>query len=322
MTDAEVIQKLWDTGHFHSPMALSHSLVKQSDLASLTLADKVVMAATQSYQDFMRIDLEPFAFRFHRRMLIPDGIVGPATREQMLMPRCAVPDYQDPDHAIGDGSWPEPCQKAGVKVHFDTSAMPTALESRWVQIKTDVLAIYADIGLRIIEVANKSEANITMWWTWLAGSTIGIAQFNGESCSDVVTCRLDTGYTGYVASLLAHEMGHNCNLQHRSQGGIMHPSIQRDPSPFTWRNDPSFPDLVRYFGGEPIEPPTPPVPTPGPVAPPLTGNVFGEQVGSEFAIRGEMTLTLDATVKPGKHTYIIVPSGVRGQYRPIQKPTL
>lgn len=314
MTDAEVIQRLFDTGHFYSPGALAYGKVKAEDLDRLTLTDPVVFEAARSYQDFMRLDLEPFVYRFHKRMLAADGIVGPATREQMQMPRCAVPDYPDPDHAIGDGSWPQPCQKGGVKVHFDTSSMPSALSTRWDKIKSDVLAIYADVGLRLVEVSSKSDANITMWWTWLAGSTIGIAQFNSESCGDVVTCRLDTGYTGYVASLLAHEIGHNCNLQHRSQGGIMHPSIRPDPSPFTWRNDPSFQDLKRYFGGEPLDPPAPPPPPPGPTpAPPLDGTIFAEPFSGGIAIRGEVT--------HGKHRYIAVPvAGVGGQYKFIEKP--
>lgn len=323
LTDREVLQRLWDTGHFHSPLALAISKVKESDLDRLKMDDLVVLAAGISYQEFMRIDLEPFAFRFHRRMLVADGVIGPATREQMLMPRCAVPDYADPEQAVGNGSWPEPCQKGGVKVHFDTSSMPAALKPRWDKIKADVLAIYADVGLRIVEVQQKAGANITMWWAFLAGSTIGIAEFNSESCSDVVTCRLDTGYTGYVASLLAHEMGHNCNLQHRSQGGIMHPSIRPDPVPFTWRNDPSFPDLVRYFGGQPIDPAPTPTPTPVPVdAPAISGAVFGEQVGSVFAIRGEMGLTVTPQTKPGSYNYIIVPGAATGQYKPVPKPSI
>ena len=133
-----------------------------------------------------------------------------------------------------------------------------------------VLAAYAEVGLKLVQVTTAAEANIYQTWQVLVGSTIGLAEFNSESCSDRVFCKLDPGYTGYVASLLAHEIGHNCNLNHRSQGGIMHPSIQRDPDPFTWKNDPSMPDLRRMSGGEPIDPPAPPPPPPpGPTPKPV-----------------------------------------------------
>lgn len=278
LTDRQIIQRLYDTGHFWSPRALSVTNVAAADLDRLTLTDAVCIEALASFQDFMREDLDSLAFRFHHRMLIADGAVGPATREQLEMPRCGCPDYADPAKAVGSGSWPMPCQKNGVKVHFDTSRMPSALVTRWEKIKADVLSIYADVGCLLIEVKSRDQANIQVWWTGLAGSTIGIAEFNNETCGDVVTCRLDTSYTGYVASLLAHELGHNCNLQHRNQRGIMHPSIQPDPVPFTWRNDPSFQDLVRNFGGEPIAP----APGPAPVPTPVPGDPWH---GSEVIVR-------------------------------------
>lgn len=164
-----------------------------------------------------------------------------------------------------------PCQKEGVKYHIDESAMPSAIRDRWPTILSSCVNAYAKVGLKMIRVDSAGQANIRVWWTRLAGSTIGIAQFNSQSCGDSVTCRLDTGYTGYVAGLLLHEWGHNMNLEH-TRGGVMNPSITPDPTPFEWHtNDPSYPTLVRLFGGEPIPTDEPP-PGPGPV--PSTGITF------------------------------------------------
>ena len=69
-------------------------------------------------------------------------------------------------------------------------------------------------------------------------------------------------------NLLLHENGHNWNLEHRS-GNIMNPSILRTPTYWVKREggaityqDNSYPTLKRFFGGEPIDQPTPPPPPP------------------------------------------------------------
>lgn len=247
MTDREQIRLLWDYGHFDNPKYPECESVKESDLDTIPIDDPRVQAARKSYKEFMLPNLAPNA------LVDMDALLSE--------PRCGHRDFPARGEVVGSGSWPQPCQKGGVKVHFNTSGMPSSVAARWPEIKKAVFDAYAEIGLKLIEVATAAEANIYQTWTVLAGSTIGMAEFNNETCSDRVFCKLDPGYTGYLKSLLAHEMGHNCNLQHRSQGGIMHPSIQPDPNPFTWKGDPSHGDLIRYFGGEPIEPPvTPPPP--------------------------------------------------------------
>jgi hypothetical protein len=273
MTDQELIRKLWDYGHFFNAKYPECQTVSESDLPNLSITDPRVVKAIESFKTFM----------------LPSGMETAAVdaKELAAEPRCSCPDFLPPTAAVGSGGWPQPCQKGGVKVHFNTSGMPSSVVARWDEIKKKVFAAYAEIGLKLIEVATASEANIYQTWQVLAGSTIGLAEFNNETCSDRVFCKLDPGYTGYVASLLAHEIGHNCNLNHRSQGGIMHPSIQPDPNPFTWRGDPSEGDLRRMYGGEPIEPEVPP-----PTAPPA--------VIAEFTISvpGTYQLVRKGTGKP------------------------
>lgn len=253
METREAVERLHQYGHFQHPAMPNGWNVGPAVFHLLKPDDRVVRDAVASFQEF--------------NGLLATGDLGPATLELLNAERCGMPDYPDPTQAVGSGGWPMPCQKNGVKVHFNTSGMPASVVARWDGIVAAVFKAYAEIGLKLIQVPTAGEANIYQTWTRLAGSTIGLAEFNSQSCSDRVFCKLDPGYTGYVASLLAHEIGHNCNLNHRSQGGIMHPSIQRDPDPFTWRNDPSYPDLRKMYGGEPIDPK--PEPPPGPQPPPF-----------------------------------------------------
>lgn len=250
MTDQEIINRLFQYGHFWNPSDPNGWSVKPAQLALLDTNHRIVQDAIASFQHFMGTHVS--------------GYIGPAVLELLNAERCGMPDYPDPTKAVGSGGWPQPCQKGGVKVHFNKSGMPSSVSPRWDEIVQKVFAAYAEIGLKLVEVATAAEANIYQTWERLAGSTIGLAEFNNETCSDRVFCKLDPGYTQYVASLLAHEIGHNCNLNHRSQGGIMHPSIRPDPDPFTWIKDPSYPDLDKMYGGDPIEP----APPPGPVPPP------------------------------------------------------
>lgn len=255
MDTAAIASLLHQYGHFRHPAMPEGWNVGPAQFALLTPDDRVLKDAIASYQQFMGAEV--------------NGELGPATLSLLNAERCGMPDYPDPTKAVGSGGWPQPCQKGGVKIHFNKSGMPSSVVPRWDNIVKLVIAAYAEIGLKLVEVQTSGEAHIYQTWQVLAGSTIGLAEFNSESCSDRVFCKLDPGYTGYIASLLAHEIGHNCNLNHRSQYGIMHPSIQRDPDPFTWKNDPSFPDLRRMYGGEPIEPPVPPSPPPPPPVNPI-----------------------------------------------------
>lgn len=294
MTDKELIRKLWDYGHFHNPKYPACHSVQEADLDSLTVADERVVQAIGSYREFM---LPP----------TPPGMIAPAIdiKELIDEPRCGHPDFHPPGAAVGSGSWPQPCQKGGVKVHFNTSGMPSSVVARWPEIKKAVFDAYAEMGLKLVEVATAAEANIYQTWTVLAGSTIGMAEFNNETCSDRVFCKLDPGYTGYLKSLLAHEIGHNCNLQHISRGGIMHPSIQPDPNPFTWKGDPSHQDMIEYFGGQPIDP----VPTPDP---PPTGRKVKMRAGNVggFGVL-EVVADKDFAAKAGD---------VLGQFHPVPMP--
>lgn len=259
------IKLLYDLGHFFNPKFPDGLNIRVEDLSKLKWTDKVLQDALESFVDIMTGNLKS----------------GEST-DVFEMTRCGHPDYTDPrlNKDIGSGSWPEPCQKAGIKIHINKSNMPSALTSRWPDIQKDVFAAYHKIGANLVETTNINEANVTVMWQVLAGSTIGLAEFNSQSCSDRVFCKLDPGYTGLMFELFAHELGHNMNLQH-TRGGIMNPSVI-EVNPKAWNtNDPSYNTLVRFFGGKPINPPNP-----GPEVLPtgkLTFDVSGSKMEVDFS---------------------------------------
>ena len=225
--------------------------VNSTELASLDEDSLALKNALEKFQNFYDYNL----------IGDPDGIAGPKTLYAMSVPRCGHPDFEDPEfgfRAIGKGSWPEPCQKAGVKVSVDKSKLPSKLKASIDSIIQRVFKAYAGVGLKLVLV--DSDANIRVSWRNLAGSTIGLAEFNNESCSDSVFCYLDPSYAPndqQVVDLLAHEMGHNCNLEHTrgSDPNVMNSYILTAASDPWSTKDPSYKTLVKYFSGEPIDQP-------------------------------------------------------------------
>ena len=118
----------------------------------------------------------------------------------------------------------------------------------------------------------------------IPGSVIGYAYFNNGRCGDHVNQRIDSSWHPGLhacAHLLAHECGHNHNLEHQFSNqnhhhGIMSYSSPRlfygystGKSPHSLPLDPSLRILRRHYGGEPVpiddDPtePQPPPPVPG-----------------------------------------------------------
>lgn len=317
-TDLQILEQVHDWGHFYSPAALAIGHVRRNELAVFKLDSPVAKAALASLQRFMAADMQPLVYKHHRRALVPDGAVGPATRELASSPRCPFPDYapppgasfhyDDPDlqtsveryqqwKATGSGSWPAGCKgRAGIHeitISFDTSLMPSAVRPWWDEIKARLIAGCAAVGILLIEVPVGQSANIRMSWRGLAGSTIGLAEFNNGTCGDSVFCYLDPGFAPslvMVLILLMHEVGHNLNFEHSgtdAEGNyfIMHPSIRNVPPHWVQRDnagkityrDIRYAKAKEFFGGEPIAPPVPPpppAPGPTPIPIPASGELF------------------------------------------------
>lgn len=276
-----VIEWLWRYGHFRNPGKEFEATqeVSEDDLVGLAkdgLSNMLVQLAVRSYQ-LLDANVEDQCQFIHQRALTADGEIGPATMATMNMPRCDVPDYAA--EATGSGSWPHPgCDPErrdvhSTRVNLNTSRCPSKVRAYLDEAVRMVEEAQAEIGLSMRHAYDGSlgEAEHDVAWENISGSTIGYAYFNEpNTCRQTVKARLDVGYQPDVlmfATLMLHEYGgHSCNLGH-TNGGIMNPSLRRPDGELSWAGDPSYPTLRRFFGGEPIDPPTEPSPTP-PIDPP------------------------------------------------------
>jgi hypothetical protein len=301
MNTNRVIQELFRLGHFDNP---AHKTgVTKDELPSLQLTDAPVRKAIASYQEFMAADFDRLALQEHGRIGIADGDVGPATEKLFEVERCGCPDYEAAvAEETGRGSWPAGCHnefpgKHAFAVHFDRNGMPThwrlIFDDAWLLVRQ----AYADIGIAFFEVDATSKANTVVTWqrsrTWIGLAIVP----RSPSCRDRIWAKFDTAYgssfvrqkaVDQIARLMAHEFCHNMGLSH-TRGGIMNPSITSGTfRPNAWRDDPSEPALVRFFGGDPVDlgigdpkpdpDPEPPPPDPKPPGP------------NEFWFKGDFTL--------------------------------
>jgi hypothetical protein len=262
MTERQIIQLLWDLGHFRNPAHPETQNVAPGNLDGLRFGDAVVKAAARSYQEFMAVALEPLSALHHGRMPVYDGEIGPATRELFTIERCGCPDFAAAvDAATGSGSWPTGCQQQyaahhAITVNVKPAGIPVFLRPVWETVWANVESAYAEIGLQLIRADGNVAANIQISFEPLSGSTIGLAIVGqGQRCGTSIWAKFDPGYqpSNIVrewTSLVKHELGHNMGLSH-SQGGVMNPSIVPG-LPVSWIGDPSASILTRWFGGQPV----------------------------------------------------------------------
>lgn len=295
-----IMKTALDTGHFWDSSYPDVLNVDGPSFAKLTARDRVARDAIASMQ---RADanFDDLVREAHGRNPIFDGEIGPATMKLVNgwrtkggpLERCPLPDfpppnasfhYADPElqkavermqKATGRGSWPHTDGVHVVKISYDASNAPSSVKGWLAEIKTRSHLAVGEMGVKLVEVSTSEFANIRVSWRVLAGSTIGLAEFNNGTLEDTVFCYLDPGYAPdleMVLLLLLHENGHNWNCNHRP-GYIMNPSIRRVKPKWVERDaagkiiyrDPSYTaDLFGFFGGGPIDqivvPPPPPPP--------------------------------------------------------------
>lgn len=263
MNEKYAIERLAQAGHLYSPFG--EPVKGPWPMEELTVDSRPVRDAVESFQamyspilETMQIALQPdnpSRFRI-------TGDLDPVTVRLLGTARCACPDYMIMgDFAVGAGNWANCWQANGFHrmiVNVITSGMPEHVRPLWDQIKRETKQAYAAVGLDIVfqENLTSNQYNTKLTFVEPDGGWIGLAIVGiGQKCSDRIWLKLDKGYKpANVASeyrtLLMHELGHNCGLQH-SQGGIMNPYIIKGLPP-SWKRDPSEPALNSRFGGQPV----------------------------------------------------------------------
>jgi hypothetical protein len=262
------IKWAYDKGYFWK----TNSGVDLDDLNKLTFEDKEVKEAFAELQDFHFGTINWFTAVEHGRSIRPDGDVGPATirmidtlenPDNQMFNRCPIPDvappenasfhYDDDDVQIAVESY-QLCWEDGkhiVYIGVDSSTMPSHVKGDvWEAMKKNNQDACAGVGLIVRYQEKGKPSDINLRWKYLAGSTIGLAQFPSGSCTDEVFHYMDPGYrssTKMLSVLHIHECGHNWKLGH-TRGGIMNPSIINVP--MSWKSpDPSWRTMAKFFGG-------------------------------------------------------------------------
>lgn len=223
----------------------------------------------------------------------------------------------------GSGSWPVGCDPQRKDVHSTRVSLLTAgFSSHQKSFMAEVVAACercpAEMGLatRYVLDGDPKDAEHDVRGQNIPGGVIGFAYFpTPNTCNQTVVARIDNTFNANkfsIAELFEHEQGgHSRGKEHRNRGSkksIMHPSIGNPTEWPTWRGDAGEFEMVKWFGGEPISPPTPPAP---PAHPPVTGSLYGEPFGSGFVIRGDVQFD-------GKWKYVATPDG-SGKYKLVPK---
>lgn len=177
--------------------------------------------------------------------------------------------------ATGKGNWAH-CHGVGdyhsAVVRVKTSGIPSFLKPVFPEVLKRVQKGYAGIGL-LFHFIDESKENLLTGEVWRgqvniefsfvssSSGWIGLAIVgNGQGCTSNIWCRYLATYKGgnspesitkQWTSLVSHELGHNCGLDH-SRGGVMNPSIVNNlPNPWA-DSDPSTRILKSWYGGKPV----------------------------------------------------------------------
>lgn len=303
MNESQIIEMLWKYGHFRNPAYPDTHAVGQADLSKLTLADRLVQEAVRSYQHLQKPVLDELSTDIHGRRGVADGIVGPATQRLLDMPRCGAPDYAMTPEELGSGRWGQ-CKldlyprDHAVTVSWDLSKCPDFLKPVFEQVWKRVQEAYAEVGIALVRTDGDPKSNLQLKFTVpqqeagnLRGNWIGLAivAWGGILCTDTIWGMFDLKFNppntvNEWTTLIKHEIGHMMGLEH-SSGGVMNPSIVYG-LPVSWKGDPSWSTLARWYGGIPVTPPATPGPSPpttptppsSPIVPDFEGTYKGRPV--------------------------------------------
>jgi hypothetical protein len=264
LSEQEIVQHLDDIGHLKMPF--NEAVQGPWPTHALDVDSKEVRTGLESFQAMYQPVLETIKAKLEptkNPRFAVTGDLDDATVTLLNTARCQCPDYYPgAAEAVGSGNWPK-CWGVGdfhrAIVSVVTSAIPDFLKPVWENTKALCTQAYREVGLDIVFKDNEpSQYNTQLTFVKPDGGWIGLAIVGqNQKCSDKIWLRLDKGYQpANIASewltLLKHELGHNCGLQH-STGGVMNPYIIKG-LPVSWKGDVSEPSLKARFGGVPYVP--------------------------------------------------------------------
>lgn len=265
MENKQLIERLFDLGHFYAPDAVHEGLVTQADLDKLVLTDRVTQAAVRSWQSWFADDVDEFAMAHHRRRAIIDGDAGPATIQSLNKPRCGHPDYMPPNEAREEANWPEDCRR-NITTSYKMTLRGLSDEDvarLWQEADMNWEREF-DVGF-VFQPQNYPNTRIYAFKANLGGSTLADQFLATNSCSFRSRGRFDnrTWNEVLLVTTITHEHGHALGLPHsRDRAATMYPSITQ--ASMARRGKPNAADarnmLARGYKRRttPLPPPPPP----------------------------------------------------------------
>jgi len=215
MTGAEVIDLLWKTGHFKNPAKPEALSAAEADLPRLRVDDKAVNEAIESYQEFFEAALDELTLKHHRRPSQADGLLGPATAELLVAPRCGVPEYS----GTASANWPSECRNE-LRTAYAMRLPGVSdgeLQGLWREALRNWNGALADTTLDHVTTPDPLKVEVYATGKSLPGSTLAWSMLARNRCDVTLMQAYDTSINwkgSQLVTTITHELGHALGMNH------------------------------------------------------------------------------------------------------------
>ena len=221
-----------------------------TDIANgkLTLEDKEIKEAIQSYQQWFEPRLNELALQFHGREAIADGEIGPAFAQLLTEPRCGCPEFHrkpneisqhnqnpDPLFSRAEANWPKTCRNK-LKINKSFKKLPGLTEEDttrvWIAVANITTHSYIDMTCKYRpDLVDPLQLDVYSRLKRLPGSTLAWNYLATNRCDVTLDAAYDslTNWSLQMAVATAsHEHHHGWGHNHvRDPQALMYPSINR-----------------------------------------------------------------------------------------------